>query len=420
MTLFINYIFAGLFGFFWGWGICLDGLWGPNLATVIGCGFTVFFFFRLRNVFNESAIPLKDLLAVTFIFHFAFLVGISLFDSSHQMLWVTDSHNLHLPGAERLLDWFRAGEEIERTSIYDRTYLAHILVALSFALFGVTQFASGLALILPKLVGTAFIYLSGKSVKDKKVGITAGLLFTFLPTAVFYTLTYYKEATVQMYVAILLFLAIQLHKKFSWMGLFGYILVLALAGLERHYLVPCFVVGISLLFFLDRSKPSWFRLIPFPLGLLCYLAYMYKYDDMAMVTVLESFYQYRDYYNSYADVDPINLSIPYPVALIKLYLTPIFTPRKIEMFTGFATLITWGSFLYQGVAVTALFGAWKTWTQENRPRLVALLWTPFIILLLVFAFVAPYNGRLRDSFLPVLVLFSAMGLIAIFKKQRFD
>lgn len=402
-------LIAGVLSLLWGAGLCLPGSWGPNLVSVIGCLLVLPLGWRAFQSSSDSPRRLNFLLIFAGVFHFGFVTGIGLFDSTETLLWVTDSYNLHIPGAERLLDWFQQGEDIERSSIYDRTYLAHILVAIFFAIFGVSQWASGLALIIPKLIATAFVFKGAEILSDKKTATLAALIFILLPTAVFYTLTYYKEATVQMYVAILFYLLARLSNQFSWRWLLVFLFALGLAGLERHYLVPCFVVGLSLLFFLDRSKPDWFRLIPFPLGFLCYLAYMYKYDDMAMVTVMDSLVFYRDAYHSYADVDSINRALPYPVAFIKLYLTPIFTPRKLDMFFGFSSLLTWGSFLYQGVALTALLGAWHQWKNKGQGKVVALMWTPLIVLLLVFAFVAPYNGRLRDSFLPVLVAFSALG-----------
>jgi uncharacterized membrane protein len=47
----------------------------------------------------------------------------------------------------------------------------------------------------------------------------------------------------------------------------------------------------------------------------------------------------------------------------------------------------------------------------------AILVVPFALFLLLFAYLAPYSGRQRDSFYPVIALFAAIGLQKIMKMR---
>lgn len=368
-------------------------------------GYTVI---RNHDKFFISSQEAKPVLKLVLAVHVGLLLGVSIFDSSGQVLWVTDSVNIHIPGAERVMQ-FIAGDGLgSHSSKYDRTYLAHIFSGIFFYFFGVNQLASGLGLMIGKLGAVYFTFRLGKELVDYRVGQIASVIYILLPTALFYSVTFYKEATVQFLVVFASFYLLKSVRYWKWTDLMAFFVALVLLTNERHYLGPCFAVAFVIGILLSSKVRPEVKILTLYSGVAFYWYFSEKYWDTKIEIVLTSLKNYRSHYLSYTDVNPINRSLPYPIAVLKLYLSPFFTFGKVRAYDHMATLLTWGSFFYQLVALVAGLVFVVPKIKSNLRNEIVLLAIPMTSFLLVFGYVAPYNGRLRDSFIPLICIYCVL------------
>ena len=106
-----------------------------------------------------------------------------------------------------------------------------------------------------------------------------------------------------------------------------------------------------------------------------------------------------------------NQDIAYPLAALKILFTPFFHPNKFEVFKDFSAILTWAAIPSQAVTVLVLFGVAAEFVLARLKT--AILTIPFSLFLLLFAYLAPYSGRQRDSFYPVIALFATIGVFRI-------
>jgi len=387
----------------------------PILNQVVAALHSLFVIGLFYYVYKNQEVVFKDCsgfkpaLYMTLAVHLGMLLGIALLDSSGCVLWVVDSYNIHVPGSLRVMEFLKGQGFGSRTSIYDRTYLAHVLAGISFFIFGVNQIASGLALMIGKLGAVFYLFRLTKELIDERAARLASLVYIILPTALFYTITFYKEATVQFLVAMVSYYLIKVYRYGRWQEFLLLCLGLLFLGNERHYLVPCYFISAGVAIFASRHISLRQKTFITLSGFLGYLLFRKYYYDMNFQSLWASLQEYRQIYLSYSDVREINKTLPYPLALIKLYFTPFFTVRKLEEYSMVSALITWGSFVYEIIAFMGVMGLLFIKKKKNCFEIFVLS-ISMILFHLVFAYVAPYNGRLRDSFLSTIILISILYL----------
>lgn len=409
--------------FIYGYAIAFNGLVFNNISTILFILFSMFFLYkgiRITNDSLDSKSTIMFLLTTTLVINMFMILGTALAFPTEKIFWVVDSYNMHIPGSIKLMEFFQGKLDtpIVRTSVYDRTYLAHILGALFFHIFGVNHIASALSLLIPKVICAFFIFKSTKKVFDFDCAKIATLVYAFLPTTIFYTTTFYKEATLQMLVAMIFYFIISFYEKLDVKNFIIIVFLFLLLGNERHYLVPCF--AISALFFAFLSKKLKFLhklaiVLTFILGYKIFTSY---YWDINFSKILSILTVYKSKYSDYADVTSINKSLPYPLTVIKLLLSPFVTSVKLYTYTHYATLLTWGSFIHHTLILFFVVSFYKVWNENTKRQLLLILSAPFLTFLLAFGYVAPYNGRLRDSFLPLIVIIGSYSIHMFLKKMK--
>ncbi len=395
---------------------CLLSLDGHILHQVIAGLHSVFvagifyYVYCHQDLIFKNVSGVRPVIYMTLAVHLGILLGVALLDSTGAMLWVVDSKSTHVPMAENVVGFLVGNGFGSVPSGNSQLYLAHVLSGVFFLVFGVNQLASGLALMLGKLGAVFYLFQFSRELVDDRAARLATLIYILLPTALFYTVTFYKEATVQFLVAMACYYMFRIHRHGRWQEFLLLCLALLLLGNERHYLAPCFGVAMGLLIIFSRRIPVWLKAGMLISGAVGYDLFCRFYWAFSVDNVLATIQNYRTQYLSFPDVSEINKTLPYPIAVVKLYLSPYFTMVKISSYFGPASLIAWGSFLYQITAVLAPFGFLKLVKEETSDaRIVTIVTIPFFILVAVFGYVAPYNGRLRDSFLPLLCLFAVVG-----------
>jgi 4-amino-4-deoxy-L-arabinose transferase-like glycosyltransferase len=378
----------------------------------------LFIFFLLGTQFflklDPAYKPLHCILISGLLIHLGLISGVFCTSLNIPIFWVPDSNSIHVPGSLNLLDYMNGSDLREKTSLYDRTYLTHILVAIFFKIFGINHFASSLALIVPKLITIILIYKVSIKIDNEKTALLASLIYCFLPTQIFYSLVFYKEAVVQMLVAVLIYNLFLLNQKLSWKlfpTVISFILVLLALGNERHYLIPCYVVAMLVLTLLSTRISIIARIFVLFACYACYKFFLHFYTDIHYRTIVATVLAYRDVFLSYPDVTPINKWLPYPFTVIKLFFSPYFTFDKLKNYQYFAGLITFGSFFYQILAFSLLAGIYQKFKQKQQIRMLIVQLIPFLIFLGIFGYVAPYDGRARDSFLPLIAIYSSSVIL---------
>lgn len=417
MQTFPRYLLVFALSFFYSCLVCKGGVFLQNVAGLL---FVTFLFCHLIiNVWKVTGPHILDgvareALAFIPLTHLGILLGFIVCGGAETLLWARDSYDIHVPGAINIANFLKGIEGVRETSSpIDRIYLTHWIVGTFFLIFGANPVASGLALMLINWLTSLLIYKLALRITDKKVAVSALLIFATAPTVMFYSLVYYKEAVIQLLVIAFFYCFHLFYLKQSLWPFLGALASLAVLLSERFYLALMLGTPIVLVIFVSKTI-QWY--LKTGVIFLCAITgwFIYKkfsgfYIDFSQI--LLSLKMAQQVYNAYPDIDPkINTQLPYILAVIKIYLTPIFTPVKITLFHGYSTLITWGSFLHQFIAGMAFVSLIK---KKWPWRETALLLLPFVLFLLLFGYIAPYNGRLRDSFYPLLALLCAPSLLSL-------
>ncbi|MCG3115730.1 MAG: hypothetical protein LLH30_08640 [Candidatus Manganitrophus sp. SA1] len=400
---------------------------GKELSSLITISFilVLFFVFIINfNVILKSGSELSHYKFIPLLFvimlQLGILAGFYFSDMGVSALWVIDSYQMHIPGSTNIANYLMGSENLrEQDSVFDKIYFTHLIVGIFFVLFGINAISSGLALMMAKVATTVIMFHLGKRMFDEKIASIAILIYSLSPISLFYTITFYKEAIVQLLIIIIylcIFTFVSGHdssQKYSNYIIF--LLSLLLIMNERFYLFPIFMFTGILLIMLKHSIKAGIKCLILLLGIaggyIFYNVYSTALDFSNLLEVLKGF---RSAYHNYSDVDPINIDIPYSLAFLKFIFTPFFTLNKFDIFDGYSYLLIWGSFLGQIIMVFSLFGMYKN-LKLNFSKTWFML-TPFFIFLLIFSYISPFNGRIRDSFLPLIAIYSAYGIKAFSSK----
>jgi hypothetical protein len=407
-------IFLGSFLAAFAYSFILLGSVNPlveNGVTIFLCLGTAVTFWKLSRVFVDARSGLRRLLYVVVGLHLGILLGYFLWDSPIDRLWVSDSISLHVPSAKAVVDLLLSRSS--STAVAADFHFAHYFVGIFFLLFGANPVASGIALLIPKLITIVLTFKLGARAFNERVGLVAAASYGLLPTILFYTLVFYKEAFVHCFAMgatyILFLINRREHTKGHVALLFGLLILIAN---ERFYLFPLFVISTLWVFWsaiaLSNLRRAAFLILLAGSAAVYVVQFSGKVDFSNFFSELTRF---KNEYNSYPDVDRRwNADLLYPLGVIKLYFSPYFHPRKFDLFNEFSLLLIWGSFLNQ---IVLLFGVVQVFRQiladgfAKFTKLFGFLFVPFIGVMLVFGYVAPFAGRIRDTFVPLIAIFFA-------------
>lgn len=346
--------------------------------------------------------------------------GLAIAESAERLLWVVDTRTTHLPGATVVANALgldvHVGELVQGP-LLNRVFFTHVWVGIFFRILGVNVFASSLAMLFAKLGALHFIYKLASKMFDDKVGALAALTFALAPTVLFYTSLFTKEAPIHFLVAATMYgmYGMMVEKRMRPSLLF--FAALCVLALERFYLVPPFILAVLVHFSISRTVELRTRVLvavsSLILGGLFVGLLSQTYDLSSLSSELE---KARFFYNNYADVNhKYNFDIRYWWKLIKITFTPFFTSNKFDLFSDFSYILIWGSAINQAVIAFAIIGglvamAWRFGRHWAN-------WFPFVCFLLLFAYLAPYSGRQRDSFYPLLSIYFAFLVVGIYRAR---
>ncbi len=362
--------------------------------------------------------------------HLALISGFYLAGNPEAALWITDANAVHIPGAVNVANYLHGKEALVSIGNvpFSMVFLTQAYVGLFFSVMGKTPLASFLALMVAKLLTIAVLFRLAKTMFNRKVGVIGALVYVFSPTILYYTTAFYKEAVVQLIISVIMLSALKLFlKPGNWR--YWVLLGVSLAAIinERFYLFFFFMAALIPLV-LVKAEPGYKKYFAVVFILLACGLYLIvgKYADMVvgghidrqglLAKLFEILRHYRANYTSYPDVTPINLIFPYPLAFIKLLFTPFFTLDKFVLFSEYGYILIWGSFFNQIVILFSLYGMYKSLKGEFGSHWFLIC--PFVLFLCMFAYVAPYIGRLRDSFYPLISIYAAYAIFVLRASYR--
>jgi hypothetical protein len=369
-------------------------------------------------------LPLLTCYALTL--HLALIFGFYLSGRPETALWVADSYAIHIPGASNVANYIHGtGEFLSIGETYTGIFLTQAFVGILFSFLGINPFSSSIALMIVKLLTVFMVFQLGRAMFNKKIAAIGALIYVFMPTILYYTTVFYKEAIIQFLVTTILLSVLKIfvgqdRPKF-WL-----LLILAMAGLvgERGYLCFLFMAAfiplalITARFYRNRYPTALFTLVGCGViyaVLKKYVAWMILYHldskNNVLLDLLAAISNFKLLYSSFPDVTPINSTLIYPLAFVKILFTPFFTLNKFTLFSDYSYILIWGSFINQAVILLSLYGMYKALKSDWRRNWFLIM--PFFLFLCVFAYVAPYIGRLRDSFYPLIAIYAAHGIMEL-------
>ena len=379
-----------------------------NFSTIFFCIYLLginIYLIRSKSIFKFN---ISKLIYLLISINLGIFLGFACAKGGHTELWVIDSLSMHAPGAVNIYNLLNGTEALrELSSNFDRTYLTNVIVGFFFYILGPSPITSGIALMSIKCVAIFYLFKFCSQSFSKKTAQVACLFYICVPTIIFYNITYYKETTVHLLVILFHYLSSTYFRELKIRYLFLTLIPLALLSNERFYLAPIFG-GTFLLQILVCKHTSY--LIKASICTIFFAGislFFYKYrTDIPIDRLISSIEQVRHNYNNYSDVNKsLNSELPFIFALAKFTLTPFFTFKKFEMFYNYSYLLIWGSFLNQLVITIFAF-------QVLRNIKIAFtkywyIFLPLVFYFFLFAYIAPFSGRLRDVFYPMISIWSA-------------
>lgn len=383
--------------------------------TTIAYILSLCFFFH-ASVKQLNSISILDIVLSLTLLHLGIFLGFNLAQADPQELWVIDSFTMHLPKSLYIVDYLGdLSQTRSADSQLDKIYFTNIIVGLFFKIFYVSPSISGIALLSIKCSTTFIIYLLGKSLENERVAKIACLIYILLPTLTFYSATYYKEVSVHLFLALFFYALTMIKKNLNYQ----YIILLIIATLgisqERFYLAPISMSSLPLIvIFHDKIKVK-FKIAIITMVAACCVIFVVKYSSIIdFENILISLKRLETAYNNYSDVNRnLNSDLIYPLKIIKFMFTPFFTLNKFDMFHNYSYLLIWGSFLNQFIVASALFYFFMN--TLNRLAKYWYLLLPMILFFLIFGYIAPYSGRVRDSFYPIISIVAASQIHKLYE-----
>lgn len=376
-----------------------------TIGFIFACG--LFFFDELKKSKIDDLTPLK-LLACNFFVYLGIAVGAYVAQAVDTVFWVSDSIETHIPMVDLMVNAITEGNLLAQIKSLAPGTTTHILTALCFIIFGKSTYSTLLALFTLKSLGCLGVYFLARALFNPKSAYISGLLYALTPTVLFYTLTLYKEAAVQAFVAWIFYFFVLFFKRHKTWAVIPFLILIGALSFERVYLPWLIIPAFFLMSLFSKNRERFIGLSLAGIGLLgasIYTSLLNK-NPLELFTTIEDLrvaqMTYKDYSFS------LNYGIPYPLAIMKAFFTPFLTPIKFQIFSDYSYLLIWGSFVNQILLFSFLFQWWKEFKHERLFHLFIVL--PFIVFILLLAYIAPWAGRIRDSFYPIVVMYAGVLL----------
>lgn len=346
------------------------------------------------------------------------IVGLAFANAPDSALWVSDTYSSHLPLAKSVADALTGKDGLPAEKGFsDHVLFTHFYVGIFFALFGVKPWVSALAMLLLKCCTIGIIWQWTRKLFNERAAAISIMAYGLMPTVMFYTMTFYKEAVIQFFVAAIMLSLFEILQKRDYRFFLLITPTLYALMYERFYLFPPFLFVLFFTLFFQAQAPRRIKLAMLLMALILGGIFATTYNRYFPIEgLLKSLMAMRASLNSYSDINPaFNRDLFYPLAVLKITFTPYFTLSKFSLFSNLSYLLIWGSFFNQAIIALGLYGFWRA--AKTNWRTHWYYGVPFVWFLMLYAYLAPYSGRQRDSFYPLIAVYSAIAISQIISKK---
>lgn len=396
-----------------------------NLGAVLFVICTAAVYMRVWIRAQDRDVRTSTLVTIGLAAPIGILLATALFGATERLFWVSDSVLTHAPSAKFFLSILRQEVPFDATAkeaIFKPGAITHGWVALWYMAFGISAVVETLSLLVLKALTLILVIWTGPLMwqwlgqERSERGRLIVLLYALAPSVLFHTMAFYKEAAVHLFVSGLMYGVLRSAVRPSWHA--AVFVLLSVLGLvvERFYIAAVFLPVVAWAAWLSlRSR----KLLPSALMAIAVAGVFYFRREAGgtISEAIEFIKNLRIHHASFQDVSHrYNYDIPYIVAVAKTIMTPIWAPDKLTMFKGVSSLITWGSFFHQLTMLTYL-AALVHLMRTRRWFANLFLQIPFLLFVLVAAYVSPWAGRIRDSFYPFFVLYAGFYIAEYMKSD---
>jgi 4-amino-4-deoxy-L-arabinose transferase-like glycosyltransferase len=288
--------------------------------------------------------------------------------------------------------------------------LHYWLVAASYALFGVTSFATRLPLALSVAGLALMLFAFGRQFFGQRTGFYAGLIMTTCIGTFLFTRIMIPEAiyALEFTATFYLFLRAWTGSLSPRAGYWGTAAMLALAMLTRSLVGVAFPLGIVFLFVLATGQWERLREIPWVSSILIFLAIAAPWHILAELSVPRHPADFFWFYFLNEQVFRA-LGWRYPAD----YAT---VPLLLWLLEHFVWLFPWSVFAPYALAEFPRPRTWRNLDASGQARLFVFLWTAFIL-----AFFSWTKSRMEYysfSAWPAMALLLGVGLARAEEQRR--
>lgn len=400
----LSYVFLFLTAFVY--SLAVTEKFHPSLFAFIYVIIITFLFIHNLSLIKKiKAYALIHSLILVILIHIGILSAFMVMGGDESLLWPSDAYNLHLPksmimvntlnGTQGFQDWINLEDPL------DKIYFTSMFVGIFFYVFGVSPAVSAVAMLVLKCGTLIIIHKTAKKNFGNDVATIAVLLYALMPTVTFFTLQFYKESFIELCLAFFIYAATMTNKK---IGLMNVIFISFVLFLERFYLVPILLLGYALYIFkLNNLGLKFYAIGIISLTILGVLIIHFYFNSHSLQDEWNVFIKLKQGYAG-GDLN-VTPNQGFIIDLFRIIFTPFFTIKKLHLNLGFDSLLTWGSFLNQLIIALYIYGVYLL-----RKNTIVWLNISFFCFLLLFQYIGPFSGRIRDSFYPMIVLFAAYSI----------
>lgn len=332
-------------------------------------------------------------------------LGATLAGKAESFFWVADSTSTHLPGALNVANWITNGAPLSFTGpLQSRGLITHLWVGFFIAVLGTHAWVTVLALGVLKIPTCCLIVKIYQELFGTKQFAPAFVIYLIAPTVLWHTLAFYKEAAVHLSISLTFYGLVSLNERVSIWKFAALTVGVIFLAYERFYLVALVLPLVAIYVLVALKARRLYSMIAIAAGAIGFY-WVYPYFKLSPTEALAHLRNLREAHGKFPDINyTMNYEIPYFVAAVKSFLTPIWSPEKLTMFRGPIAMLTWGSFVHQVIILSYFLGVFRA--VRSRGLIHLAIQVPFFLFILALAYVSPWAGRIRDSFYPLIAVYA--------------
>ena len=301
-----------------------------------------------------------------------------------------DAQIIHIPQIQAWYDYFKFNKELDDLTRFGRYYISNFYIAIIYLISDNLMISIVVGLLILFISNIILVYKNCSKIFKSEIfdgGLLSLMVLFGAPSFTYYSLQLYKEG--MFYLMLNLLIYTTLKKKYFLM-----FIIFSLICYERFYSGFLIFFALSLMFFIQAGLGKKILIIiisPFILYCIFLLAFP-DFDLDATFTIVKGF-------ASNHSLSDAGLGSKFPFSLLQIALSPIPNVFKIE-YWNYQDRLLIAAFVFSVLTLVS-FTFCKT---KQKLGFVSFSWYIYILYLLLWSFLAPFNGRARDAIYPFIII----------------